>query len=528
MLLMSRHRWFVTLAASLLSLPLLAQTPDQVPPDLAAYVARVREQFHVPGIAIAIVKDGQVVLEQGYGERNLVDRKAVDAHTLFCIASNTKSFTATAIEMLADQGKLKLDDRVTDHLPWFHMANAYATQDLRVRDLLAHRSGLGPHGGDLLFVPESGYSGREVVERLANLPPASGFRDGFAYENIMFAVATLVIEQASGQSYAQFVREHMFTPMNMHESHINAAELKPGDNVVTAYIPHDEDGELGAVAPIVWNNAAGAAGIYSTAHDMAKWVQVQLAAGQLAHGGRLFSAQAQQRMWSMITPIDIDTPAVPQLAAATPSFFGYAEGWFLSDYRGQRTVWHPGGFPGTVSLVTLVPSMHLGIVVLTNQESEDAFNAITLHILDSYMHAPSTDWIAAYADAARLKAARAGDVAPWLHPPAHVELSLPLTKYAGRYNDAWYGDVVIDRIGSALRIRFTKTPRLVGSLIPWDHDTFLVHWDDRQLHADAFIDFTVDPPTGVREARMRRASTHVAPAYDYQDLRLRPLAPATP
>jgi len=138
----------------------------------------------------------------------------------------------------------------------------------------------------------------------------------------------------------------------------------------------------------------------------------------------------------MITPIDIDAPAVPQLAAAAPSFFGYAEGWFLSDYRGQRTVWHPGGFPGTVSLVTLVPSMHLGIVVLTNQESEDAFNAITLHILDSYLHVPPTDWIAAYADAARLKAAKVGDVAPWQHPPEHVKLTLPLAKYAGRYSGA--------------------------------------------------------------------------------------------
>jgi len=524
MLAMSKHRWFAAVMASLFSLPAAAQSAAETPADLDAYVAKVREQFHVPGVAIAVVKDGKVVLEKGYGERNLVDRKAVDEHTMFCIASNTKSFTATAIEMLADEGKLKLDDRVTDHLPWFRMADGYATQDMRVRDLLAHRSGLGPHGGDLLFVPESNYSSREVAERLAKLPSASGFRDGFAYENIMFAIATLVVEQASGQSYAQFVREHMFAPMNMHESRINADDLKPGDDVVTAYIPRDEDGQLSAVAPIAWKNAAGAAGIYSTAHDMAKWVQVQLASGQLPQGGRLFSAQAQQRMWSMVTPIDIDAPAVPQLAAAAPNFFGYAEGWFLSDYRGQRTVWHPGGFPGTVSLVTLVPSMHLGIVVLTNQESEDAFNAITLHILDSFLHAPPTDWIAAYADAAKLKAAKAGDVAPWLHPPEHVKLTLPLAKYAGRYNDDWYGDVVIERKGTGLRLRFTKTPRLVGSLIPWNHDTFLVHWDDRQLHADAFIDFTADAHTGVHEAHMRRASPRVAPAYDYQDLRLKPVA----
>jgi len=497
-------------------------------PDLAAYAVRALQVFDVPGIAVAVVKDGEVVFEQGFGKRNLHQGRPVDAHTMFCIASNTKSFTATAVEILADQGKLRLDDRVIDHLPWFRMADPYVTREIRVRDLLAHRSGLGSHAGDLLFVPASTYSTREVVERLRDLPLKSGFRDSFAYENIMFAVATLVIEQASGQSYAAFVSEHIFRPIGMTESRIDSTYLRPGDDAATAYMPQD-DGQLGPVPAMVWKNSPGAAGIYASAHDMAKWMQVQLAGGKLpdngnSPGGRLISAAAQQRMWSMITPIDIDPAPVAQLQAAQPNFLGYAEGWYVSDYRGRRLVWHDGGFPGTVSLLTLLPALHLGVVVLTNQESEDALHAITLHVLDGYLGAPKTDWIEAYAVSTQLVAAqmseqsatRAAERRPDARP------SRPLANYAGTYHDRWYGDIDILLVDGTLRLSFTKSARLIGSLSPWRDDTFLVRWDDRTLNADALIDFTLDPKGDVREAHMRRASPRTAHAYDYQDLDLLP------
>lgn len=213
---------------------LSSQEPDALNTDLATYVDGARKQFNVPGVAIVVVKDGRVVFDQGFGERNLKDGEPVDVHTMFCIASNTKSFTAAAIEILADQGKLKLEDRVVDHLPWFRMADPYATRELHIRDILAHRSGLGSHAGDLLFVPASTYSTREVVERLRDLPLATGFRSTFAYENIMYGVATLIIEQVSGESYADFIREHIFAPIGMTESRIDSTYLTPVDDVATA------------------------------------------------------------------------------------------------------------------------------------------------------------------------------------------------------------------------------------------------------------------------------------------------------
>jgi CubicO group peptidase (beta-lactamase class C family) len=281
--------------------------------DLAQYIERARREFNVPGLAVGIVKDGQVIFERGFGESSLQDHRPVSARTLFCIASNTKSITGTALEILADEGKLHLEDRVVDHLPWFRMGDPYVTHEIRVRDLLAHRSGLGSHAGDLLFVTPSTYTTREVVERLRDVPLASGFRATFAYENLMYAVAALVIEQASGESYADFVREHIFTPAGMSDSHIDATELKPTDDVATPYALRD--GKLTALPTLVWKNNPGAAGIYSTAHDMTKWAGAQLAVSRMSAQRPLLSPASQQRMWSIITPIDIDPAPIPEADA---------------------------------------------------------------------------------------------------------------------------------------------------------------------------------------------------------------------
>lgn len=486
--------------------------------DLSQYLEHARHVFNAPGLAVGIVKDGQVVFEQGFGERSLEDHQPVSAHTLFCIASNTKSFTGTALEILADEGKLHLEDRVTDHLPWFRMGDPYVTREMRLRDILAHRSGLGSHAGDLLFVTPSSYTTREVVERLRDVPLKSGFRAEFAYENLMYAVAALVIEQASGESYADFVREHIFAPVGMGESHIDASELKPGDDVATPYALRDS--KLTALPPLVWKNNPGAAGIYSTVHDMAKWAAAQLA---VSNGSKhpLLSAPNQQRMWSIITPIDVDPTPMPGLQAAQPNFLGYAEGWYVSDYAGRRLVWHTGEFPGMFSQVTLVPTLILGIVVLVNQEADGIRDAVIFHVLDEYFGRPKTDWIGAYAQAVALESQQSAEAPRKQATRAPgTPSSKPLASYAGVYRDAWYGDVEVSQVSEALRVRFMQSPRLLGSLQPWGADTFLARWDDRLLDADAVIQFTADQSGRINGANVRRASPETPGAYDYQDLHL--------
>lgn len=493
--------------------------------QLDATVERVRKQFDVPGVAIAIVKDGQVVLERGYGVRELGKAEPVEADTLFAIASNTKAFTATALNLLAEDGKLRMDDRVIEHLPSFRMSDPYVTGEMRIRDLLSHRSGLSLGAGDLLFWPTTGYSNAEVVKRLAKVPLKGGFRDRYAYDNILYAVAQQVIEQVSGQSFASFLQQRIFDKVGMRGTRYNADHLLPGDKPAVGHAKYDFT-DLRTVAPLTWSNNAGAGGIYSNVHDMARWMNVQLAQGQLADGSALFSAKTQQQMWQMQIPQVVPTPSVPELAAARPNFAGYGEGWSLSDYRGQKLVWHTGGWPGQVSRLTLVPEQKLGVVVLTNQEAGAAFNAITMSVLDAYLQAPATDWVAAYA-AAVAKSQSNADEAWQKHLAARdakSKPSLPLSGYAGQYRDAWYGDVFVEPQGRTLRLRFGSTAALVGTMQHWQQDTFIVRWDDRSLNADAFVNFSLDPDGKVREVRLQAVSSLTDFSFDFQDLLLTPVA----
>jgi CubicO group peptidase (beta-lactamase class C family) len=447
---------------------------------------------------------------------------------LFAIASNTKAFTSASLSMLADEGKLSLDDRVVDILPWFQMSDAYVTREMRVRDLLAHRSGLSLGAGDLLYWPTTDYSTEEVARRLRNVPLTGNFRGQYAYDNILFGVAQLVVEKASGMSYEQFLRTRIFQPLGMDETRFNSDALQPRDNVATGYAKADFK-DLQPAPRMTWRNVSGAGGLYSSVHDLAKWVRLQLAGGVISGEGegakRLFSGKRQQEMWSMLTPIPVGEPAVPELAASKPNFYGYGEGWLLSDYRGEKLVWHTGGWPGMVSRITLVPSQRLGVIVLTSAELSGPFHAITLRAIDAYLNAPKTDWSAAYAAARAKQEAKADD--SWeKHLKARdatSKPSLPLARYAGTYRDPWYGDVVITRTGDGLGIRFAHTPELVGTLSHWQHDTFVVRWNERWLNADAFINFALTPDGAIREVRMEPISPLTDFSFDFQDLRLAPV-----
>lgn len=494
--------------------------------DFDAFVERVRQEFDVPGIAVAIVKDGEVMLAKGYGVRELGRPEPVDARTLFAIASNTKAFTAAGLAMLMDEKKLRWDDRVIDHLPWFAMSDPYVTREMTVRDLLTHRSGLALGAGDLLFWPESTFTTREIIERLRFIPLATSFRADYAYDNILYAAAGLTLEQESGKTWAAFMQARIFDVVGMTDTRANCLELKPGDKVATGHAKYDFK-DLRPVPPLAWDNNPAAGGIYSSVQDMAKWIRVQLDGGKLPAGpdGKervLFSADRQREMWSVVTPIKISEPKVAALQVTRPNFLGYGHGWNLSDYRGRRLVSHTGGWPGQVSKVVLVPELKLGVVVLTNQEVGAAFQAVSWRVLDAYFGAPATDWVAAYAAAVKLAAGDADD--SWAKHlaarAADAKPSLPLAKYAGTYRDPWRGDVFLTREGDHLVMKFSRTERLTGDLEPWQHDTFIVRWRDRSHNADAFVTFALDPDGGVVAARMQAVSPLTDFSFDFHDLRL--------
>jgi CubicO group peptidase (beta-lactamase class C family) len=510
--------------------PLASPKPDaRQLAEFDAFVEAVRTQFEVPGIAVAIVQDGNVVLERGYGVRELGKPAKVDAHTMFAIASNTKAFTAAALNMLQDEGKLKTTDRVIDHLPWFRMSDAYVTREMRIRDLLAHRSGLSLGAGDLLYWPTTTYTTREVAERLKDVPLTGGFREQYAYDNILFGVAQLVVEEASGMPFKQFLSSRVLQPLGMTETRYNSDDLKPGDNVATGHAKFDFK-DLRPVGLTSWRNVSGAGGLYSSVHDLAKWMNVQLAGGVYSGSGdsakRLFSEQRQREMWTMLTPIPVGRPSVPELAPVVPNFSGYGQGWSLSDYAGEKLVWHTGGWPGQVSRLTLVPGKRLGVIVLTSAELGVAFNAITYEALDMMLGREGNDWLKAYA-AAYAKSQADADTSWQKHLAARAASttsSLPLAKYAGTYRDPWYGEVILRQGGKGLEMQFSKTAELLGDLEHWQHDSFIVRWRDRSLNADAFVNFSLDADGNIREMRMQPVSPLTDFSFDFQDLRLVPVA----
>ena len=508
--------------AALAALPATAQeVRSDPPPDLDALVAEVMDSFDVPGLAIAIVKDGRTVVSKGYGLRELGRPAPVDARTRFGIASNTKAFTATALALLVEEERLEWDAPVIRYLPWFQMWDPWVTREITVRDLLVHRSGLGLGQGDLLGWPPSDRTREEIVRAIRWLEPVTSFRSAYAYDNVLYHVAALVIESVSGLTWEAFVTTRILEPLGMSDTRVSRASTREGGNVAT---PHAEvEGSVRPVRPFDATNTNASGGINASAADMASWMLVQLDSGRVAGAGRLFSPRTTSELWSTVTPIPFDPPP-PELAPLNRSFNGYGLGFAVRDYRGQQMVTHTGSLPGYVSRLTLMPGLDLGVVVLTNAEQGAAFESITHHVLDYYLGAPEHDWLGAYVslgarrDSARELQLRTATVTR----DTTSRPSMALVEYAGVYADPWYGDIVVEQAGSGLAIRFTRTPVLVGDLEHWQHDTFLVRWRDRELRADAYITFDLNPDGRIQAARMVPASPDVDFSYDFQDLRLKP------
>lgn len=511
------------LAATLRGSDRQAAAPAEAaaPPALDALVERVRTTFDVPGMAVAIVKDDRVVLAGGYGVLSTQTGARVNAQSLFPIASNSKVVTATALGILVEEGKVEWDAPVIRYLPWFRLSDPFVTRELTVRDLLVHRSGLGLGAGDLLWWPPSTYSRREILERLAAIPLATSFRSAYAYDNVLYLAAGEIIEEASGLSWEEFVRTRIFDRVGMTLSRPRYDPAANGGNIA---VPHAViDGTVQPVTPFASDNVNPAGGIIASADDMAKWMQVLVARGRLSDGSRLFSERTWREITTLVTPMP--NPEPPEELAALRTFVqGYALGLNVREYRGHHALTHTGGLPGFVSRVLLLPGVGVGVAVLTNQESGEAFNAVAYSVADHYIGAPAVDWVGAFEKArARTRASTAAaEGKSAAARDASSNPSLPLAGYAGTYTDAWYGDIVIRESDGALSITFSKTPLLKGRLEHWQHDTFIARWTDRELRADAFVTFALNPDGTIGRARMEAVSPATDFSFDFQDLLLVP------
>lgn len=503
-----------------------AQQGDGLKPDLEGYINEVLTHFRVPGMAVAIVKDGKTVLAEGYGVKTLGSTDRVDGHTLFPIASNTKAFTAAALALLVEAGKIDWDKPVISYLPWFRMANPLVTEELSVRDLLVHRSGLAPYAGDLLQFPPSTYTRKEVVEKVRHIPLATSFRSAYAYDNVLYLVAGQLIEEVTGTPWEQFVQDHVLDVVGMSETQPNISAFDDQPNIATSHIPFG-----GGIQPLhtfssqcIGDVTNPAGGILSNATDMAQWLITQLDSGMTPQGKRLFSTQTARELWTGVTPMPV--PKLPEwLAPAQQEFTSYALGFRTYTYRGHKAVAHGGALDGFVSHVIFFPDLDLGVAVLTNQQSTNAYNAVINRIVDDYVGAPHHDWLAAYRKSedqrlARLE--RLDDETEASRTPG-TKPALPLRDYAGKYRDDWYGDISITMADSNLRIQFEHSPLLTGKLTHWHHDTFVAVWDTPELRADAFVSFMLDHKGKIAGIAMKAVSATTDVSFDFHDLDIRPV-----
>ena len=490
--------------------------------DLDADVNRVLKTFDVPGIAIAIVKDGKVVAAKGYGVRKLGDPAPVTGRTLFEVASNSKAFTAAALAMLVDEGKLKWDDPVTRHLPGFQMYDAYVTGAMTVRDLLTHRSGLGLGAGDLMWWPTSTFTSDEIIDRLRYIKPATSFRNSYAYDNLLYIVAGKIIADKAGKPWGDAVRERILAPLGMDGTTTSVAEmLKSADHAA----PHSKVGETTTVVkPMPVENAIGAVGINTSAEDIARWMNMLLNGGKAPDGRQLVSDKQLREMWTAQTPMKISEPK-PPLAATRPNFAAYGLGFQLRDYRGRKIALHGGALQGFYSRVLMVPDEKLGIAILTNAENSGSMAALQWRLLDQYLNAPATDWIGIVSDDEQAKhkeeLAKVGKASSARAPKSQP--SLPMAAYEGEYQDPWYGLVTIRREGQKQVMRFVKTPDLVGDLEHFQHDSFIVRWRHRNFNADAYVSFALNPDGSIERMKMKPVSAETDFSYDFQDLDLTPV-----
>ncbi|HET7620909.1 MAG TPA: serine hydrolase [Gemmatimonadaceae bacterium] len=484
-------------AATLVALPAGAYAQQRAgrAPDMAAldrYVARAARDWDVPGLAIAVVKGDSLVFAKGYGVIEQGKPARVDEHTRFAIGSTTKAMTVTALAMLADEGKLSFDDRVIDHLPNFRLHDAWATRELTIRDLLTHRTGLP--GTDLLWIFDS-YPADEIFRRIRYVEPESSFRSHWEYQNVMYALAGAIVEEASGMSWADFLRKRIFEPLGMTETIPLVAELPGKPNVA---VPHAEEGDSVRVVSIRTTDPVAPAGsVWSSVHDMSIWMRFVLDSGRVGDK-RLVKPETFREMVApeMRAPMN----EYPALQLSRPHFFSYAIGWFVQDYQGE-TVWmHTGSIDGMSAIIGLLPGQRAGVYVLANLDHAELRHALMYRVFDMYEGNQPRDWSAElhklFADrGARMDAARAkrdSSRAKNTHP------TLPLAKYVGTYNDSTYGNVDITLAGDALRFRFVK-----GDAQPLEHleyDSFQAKAKNT-LEPDPMVSFVLDGSGGVSALR---------------------------
>lgn len=475
-------RFLSMLCALLLPLAALAQPP--APAELQGieeFVERGMQDWGIPGLAVSVVKDDTLVWARGFGVRRLGQPGPVDADTLFNVASVSKAFNAAALGLLVDEGRIGWDDPVIRHLPQLQLYDPYVTRAVTVRDMLAHRVGLGRLTGNRLrWISARDRS--EQIQRLRHLPPERGFREGYVYSNVLYMVAGEVVPTVTGTPWEAFVEQRLFAPLGMARSLAGGSRLDESGNVAW---PHQEiDGTVVEIPRRNFDAVGPAASVHSSAREIGNWMRLHLGTPGEFEGTVLLARDTVEEMHRAQNPIP---------ARAFEPLAAYGLGWRLGTHEGRQISWHSGAVDGMNSLLMLVPEEQLGIFITTNTFNNFT-TALARQIVDAYLGVEGRDRHAETFDRHLEQKARAQQERDAIHAARlrDTRPSGPLHDYAGRYDDALYADANVRVEDGRLVLSLWDDPLQVADLEHWHHDTFRAVWRNRAMREE-FVWFTRGP-----------------------------------
>ena len=489
--------------------------------EIDELVNKALTSFNVPGIAVAIIKDGKVLHAKGYGVRNINNKAKVNADTLFQIASNSKSMTTAALAILMDDGKLQWNDKVIDFLPEFRLQDPYVTREFTITDLLTHRSGLPLGAGDLLFFPDSeNTSLKDIFKALSTIKPVSSFRSKYAYANLLYVLAGEIVARVSGMTWTEFVEKRIFKPLEMEDCFASHNRVPLNANQAT---PHIYLNNSYQITPYESSELAGpAGGVNCSVNGVAKWLTMQLAHGKISTNEMLFSKKRHKEMWTpqTITRVELDNKIGSRVNVSA-----YALGRGVREVMGNQYIGHTGGLGGMLTSMLMFPERNLGMLVFTNQQNGYARGAIISQVMQGLLNHKSKytfdEWVE-LANSNNDEALQAMKKL-WDERNKKSKHSLPLKSYAQRYVDTWYGEVEIKLQKEGLYFISKRSPTLKGKLKHFQYNTFVVKWDERSLLADAYITFQLDEKGKIENLKMKAFDPRTDFSFDFHHLDLRPV-----
>ncbi len=479
---------FAPVAASLHPGSILAQedaSPEDEPaaPDAPGVVTQARvdlvveqlpelaetmlEQSGVPGLSVAVVFGDEVVYSGGFGVREVGTDEAVDAETVFLLASVSKPLSATVVSAVVGDGDISWQTRMADLAPGFALSEAWPTRNVTLADLFAHRSGLKDHGGDLL--EDLGFGRDEIIYRLRYLEPEYSFRDGYAYTNFGLTAAADAVAKSLGTTWEDLSEERLYAPLGMSRSSSRLADFLAEPNRATPHVKA-ADGAGFVVAPMQRDPdpQSPAGGANSTANDVAQWLRLQLGQGTF-DGQELIPTAALDPMHRPQAFSSIP----PDLARQRSGFYGLGLNVSFTDFGAVQ--WgHSGAFAiGAATAVFMLPGSGFGVVVLTNGSPVGLAEALGISVLDlASTGAISRDWLPlASARFASAEEADGYSTTDWDTPAENATPALADAAYLGTYRNDFYGDVEMAQGDEGLVMRIGPAP-MVFPLTPYDRDTF--------------------------------------------------------